>query len=95
MVIFHSYVSLPEERVAVGGWHARKINDSCSPKIQGLVDVPIKHQPTIGDIIANRYLEGDVQNPQKGTFIVPTPAKDGKTARLGQSAPNKRWQDYA
>ena len=43
---------------------------------QGFVNVPIEHYPTIGDIISNEYyiqriFEGDVQNPQKGTFTKP------------------------
>ena len=40
---------------------------------QGLVNVPIEHHPTIGDIISNRYLFWWCEtNPQKGTSI-PTP----------------------
>ena len=46
------------------------------PIKQGLVNVPSKHQPIIGDTISNKYPlwpEGDVkQMPPKGTSI-PTP----------------------
>ena len=42
---------------------------------QGLVNVPIKHHPTIIWHIIFEYFqqifEGDVQNPQKGTFTNP------------------------
>ena len=37
---------------------------------QGLVNVPIEHHPSIGDIIS-KIFQGDVQNPQKGTFTNP------------------------
>ena len=44
---------------------------------QGLVNVPIKHHPTIGDIMwynIQHIFEGDVQNLQKGTFTkLPSP----------------------
>ena len=40
---------------------------------QGLVNVPMKHHPTIGDMISNRYLFWWWEtNPQKGTSI-PSP----------------------
>ena len=34
--------------------------------LQGLVNVPIKHRPTIGDIISNRYLKVMLKIPKKG-----------------------------
>ena len=44
-----------------------------SPKLvcQGLVNVPIKHHLTIGDINSNRYLKVMFKIPQKGHL--PTP----------------------
>ena len=42
--------------------------------LQGLVNVPIEHHPTIGDIISNRYLKVMWnKSPTNGTSI-PTPA---------------------
>ena len=38
---------------------------------QGLVNVPIKHHPTIGDIISNRYFKVIFKIPKKGHL--PTP----------------------
>ena len=38
---------------------------------QGLVNVPIKHHPTIGDNNLQQIFRGDIQNPQKGTFTNP------------------------
>ena len=48
-----------------------RIIDPRNPFRQGLVYVPSKYHPTIGDILSNRYLRGDVQTPQKGTFTNP------------------------
>ena len=39
--------------------------------LQGLVDVQIKHHPTIGDIISNKYLKVMYKIPKKGHL--PTP----------------------
>ena len=39
--------------------------------MQGLVNVPIEHHPSIGDIISNRYLKVMFKIPQKGHL--PTP----------------------
>ena len=39
--------------------------------IQGLVNVPIEHHPTIGDVISNRYLKVMFKIPKKGHL--PTP----------------------
>ena len=44
---------------------------SCSPFVQGLVNVPIKHHPTIGDIISNKYLKVMFKIPKTGHL--PTP----------------------
>ena len=38
---------------------------------QGLVNVPIEHHPTIGDVISNRYLKVMFKIPKKGHL--PTP----------------------
>ena len=40
---------------------------------QGLVNVPIEHHPSIGDIISNRYLKVMFKIPKKGHL--PTPAE--------------------
>ena len=39
--------------------------------LQGLVNVPIEHRPSIGDIISNRYLKVMFKIPKKGHL--PTP----------------------
>ena len=39
--------------------------------IQGLVNVPIEHHPSVGDIISNRYLKVMFKIPKKGHL--PTP----------------------
>ena len=51
---------------------------------QGLVNVPIYHHPTIGDIISNRYLllESDVQNPQNGDVYQPLIGSNKKDSCL-------------
>ena len=42
------------------------------PVEQGLVNVPIEHHPTFGNIISNKYLVWWCEtNPQKGTFTDP------------------------
>ena len=49
-----------------------RVNPHISPINQGLVNVPIEHHPTIGDIkIPTDIASGDIQNPQKGTFTNP------------------------
>ena len=40
---------------------------------QGLVDVPIEHHPTIGDIISNRYLKVMFKIPKKGHLPTAVP----------------------
>ena len=40
-------------------------------RLQGLVNVPIKHHPNIGDVISNRYLKVMFKIPKKGHL--PTP----------------------
>ena len=59
-------------------WYAstfkyRPLFDSCISSLhthyQGLVNVPIEHHSTIGNIIPTYIWFGDVQNPQKGTSI--------------------------
>ena len=45
---------------------------SLSPQ-QGLGNVPIKHHPTIGDIISNKYLQVRFKIPKKGHL--PSPAQ--------------------
>ena len=46
---------------------------SFSIQNQGLVNVPIEHHPSIGDIISNRYwFRWCETNPQKGTFTNPS-----------------------
>ena len=43
--------------------------------LQGLVKAPLGHHPTIGDIVSNRYLFGDVKpSPNYRDIGHPTPA---------------------
>ena len=44
--------------------------------MQGLVNVPIEHHPTIGDTISNRYLKVMFKITKKGPL--PTPAMPGR-----------------
>ena len=60
--------------------------------IQGLVNVPIEHHPTFGDIMSNRYLKVMFKIPKKGHLPTPVPyngLKDKNTARMG---PQTSWK---
>ena len=51
---------------------------------QGLVNVPIEHHPSIGDIISNRYFKVMFKIPKKGHLTTPDPRRcDIKQIRLG------------
>ena len=60
---------------------------------QGLVNVPIEHHPTIGDVISNRYLKVMFKIPKKGHLPTPVsnlgiiwcyPTRAGDTSQLFQ-----------
>ena len=55
---------------------------------QGLVNVPIEHHPTIGDIISKRYLKVMFKIPKKG--YLPTP-----DTRKGLSGMGDHLQDVS
>ena len=55
--------------------------------IQGLVNVPIKHHPTIGDIISNRYLKVMSKIPKKGHLPTPVICNVNPAVRLQSNYP--------
>ena len=65
-----------ESRITVGPkelWSDSELQLKQHVFQQGLVNVPIKHHPTIGDVISNRYLKVMFKIPKKGHL--PTPVQ--------------------
>ena len=54
---------------------------------QGLLNVPIEHHPTFGDIISNRYMKVTFKIPKKGHLPTPVGCRRKKQEKMFYSVP--------